>query len=150
MPRLLGMLRDDANPAELAPQPGLRDLSALTERVRDSGLTAELEVSGEPVALAPGLELAAYRVIQEALTNTIKHAHARSVRVRVDFAPDALSVEVSDDGRGAPSADEAGGGHGVVGMRERVRLYDGVLTAAPGAGGGYTVTARFPLSEGPR
>ena len=147
MPRLLGMLRDEAGAAELAPQPRLRDLSALIERVRKSGLSAELEVSGEPVSLAPGVELAAYRVVQEAVTNTIKHADARSVYVQVAFKPDALAVEVSDDGRGAEPGHPDGRGHGLVGMRERVRLYDGVLTAAPTAAGGYTVAARFPLNE---
>jgi signal transduction histidine kinase len=146
MPRLLGMLRTDAGAPGLAPQPGLGDLPDLVERVRESGVSAELELSGPTVALAPGLELAAYRVVQEALTNTIKHAHASRAQVLVEFKPDELRVEVVDDGRGA-QADGSSGGHGLVGMRERVRLYEGVLTAAPRQGEGYAVSARFPLTE---
>ena len=147
MPRLLGMLRADAGAPELAPQPGLRDLPALVERVRSSGLSAELQCSGEAIALAPGLELAAYRVVQEALTNTIKHAGASAVNVLVEFKPDELTVAVTDDGRGAQQRADQRTGHGLVGMRERVRLYEGHLTAGAGPTGGHTVQARFPLNE---
>lgn len=147
MPRLLGMLRADARTPELAPQPGLRDLPALVERVRASGLSAELQWSGEAVALAPGLELAAYRVVQEALTNTVKHANASAVHVVVEFKTDELTVKVTDDGRGAQQLDDQRGGHGLVGMRERVRLYEGDLTSGAGSAGGHTVSARFPLNE---
>lgn len=112
MPRLLGMLRTDAGAPGLAPQPGLGDLPDLVERVRESGVSAELRLCGQTVALAPGLELAAYRVVQEALTNTIKHAHASRAQVLVEFKPDELRVEVVDDGRGA-QADGSSGGHGL-------------------------------------
>lgn len=146
MPRLLGMLRADDGAPGLAPQPRLGDLPDLIERVRESGVRAELQLSGQAVALTPGLELAAYRVVQEALTNTIKHAHASRAQVLVEYKADELRVEVVDEGRGA-QADGLTGGHGLVGMRERVRLYEGVLTAAPRRGEGYAVSARFPPSE---
>lgn len=140
------VIQAGAGTAELAPQPGLRDLPALVERVRASGLSAELQWSGEAVALAPGLELAAYRVVQQALTNTIKHADASAVHVQVQFKLDELTVEVTDDGHGAQQRDDQRAGHGLVGMRERVRLYERDLTSGPGSVGGTygfgTVSAR--------
>jgi signal transduction histidine kinase len=146
MRRLLGMLRHDAAPG-LNPQPGLADLGALLERCERAGLPVELKVEGEPEPLAPGTDLAAYRVVQEALTNAIKHAGPARARVTVRYDRDALALEISDDGRAHPG--NGGGGHGLVGMRERVSLYGGEFHAGPRAGGGYTVRAQLPREPRP-
>src|SRR6266516_669660 len=127
MRRLVGMLRADA--AEpLAPQPGLRDLPTLVTQVREAGLPVELHVDGEPRELPVGIELSAYRIVQEALTNALKHAGEARASVRVHYGPDSLELEIADDGADA-SAPETDGGHGLVGMRERVALYGGRLDA---------------------
>jgi signal transduction histidine kinase len=133
MTRLLGIVHDeqDRGPA-LAPQPRLSDLPTLAEQLRRAGLPTDLVVQGEPEALAPGVELAAYRVAQEALTNALKHAGPAHARVTVSYEPHALRLEISDDGRGTPNRDHGGhGGHGLVGMRERVALYGGELEVGP-------------------
>jgi signal transduction histidine kinase len=130
----------------LRPQPGLDRLRPLIDRVAAAGLPAELTVSGRPRALPPGLDLAAYRVVQEALTNVMKHAgHARTA-VRLDYRPDELIIDVSDDGPPAatPTAN-LGGGRGLLGLRERVSLYGGEFDAGPRPAGGWRVTARLPL-----
>jgi signal transduction histidine kinase len=130
----------------LRPQPGLDRLRPLIHRVASAGLPAELTVSGRPRALPPGLDLAAYRVVQEALTNVMKHAgHARTA-VRLDYRPDELIIDVSDDGPPAatPTA-SLGGGRGLLGLRERVSLYGGQFDAGPRPAGGWRVTARLPL-----
>ena len=121
MRRLIGILKDEAAAADRAPQPGLEQLEALLETVRGAGVTVEAVTEGTPRPLAPGLDLIAYRIVQEALTNVIKHAGPASARVLMDWSDAALDVEVADDGRGAmPSS--TGDGHGLLGMRERVAL----------------------------
>ena len=127
---------------QLSPQPGLGDVGALVEQVRTAGLPVELEVVGEPLQLGPGLDLTAYRIVQEALTNALKHAGPTTARLRVVFASDAVEVEVLDDGRGGSTS---GGGHGLVGMRERVELYRGSLDAGPRPEGGFRVHVRLPV-----
>ncbi|MFJ2771272.1 sensor histidine kinase [Streptomyces sp. NPDC087300] len=130
---------------ELAPQPGIGELDALVGRVRESGLPVELTVTGEPRPVSSGVGLAAYRVVQEALTNTMKHAKGAHARVLLDHCSDALHIAVTDTG-GTPSATAASGnGHGLLGLRERLAVYDGTLTTGPAPGGGYQVTARIPL-----
>jgi signal transduction histidine kinase len=143
MRRLVGMLRADEDDP-LAPQPGLADLSRLVEQVREAGLPVELEVEGERRELPVGLELSAYRIVQEALTNALKHAGDARATVRVRYLDDSLELEVVDDGPGAP-APAAGGGHGLVGMRERVALYGGRFEAARRPSGGFTVRALLPV-----
>ncbi|MFD4370540.1 sensor histidine kinase [Streptomyces sp. NPDC058486] len=129
--------------AELAPQPGLDQLGTLVGRVRDAGLPVELTVTGPPRPLPPGLELAAYRVVQEALTNTVKHASGATAAVTVEYHPDRLRVEVTDTG-GRPAAG-TGSGRGLIGLRERLAVHDGTLRAGRRLTGGYRVEALIPL-----
>jgi signal transduction histidine kinase len=143
MRRLVGMLRSDEGDP-LAPQPGLADLPGLVAQVRDAGLPAELELQGEQRALPAGIELSAYRIVQEALTNALKHAGAARAVVRVRYGTDSLELEVVDDGAGA-AAPVAGGGHGLVGMRERVALYGGRFEADRRPGGGFAVRVELPV-----
>ena len=143
MRRLLGAMRRDGEPAELVPHPGIADLDGLLADVRTTGLAVRLQVHGEPVELPPGLDLSAYRIAQEAITNTLKHAQAQRADVDVYYEPDDLRVEVRDDGRGAAPGD--GFGHGLVGLRERVKIYGGEMTAGRGPAGGFAVRARLPL-----
>ena len=154
MRRVVGVLRapdgDDrgAQPATLAPQPGLGDLDQLAEQMRDAGLPVDVTVDGEPGAVPVGVDLAAFRVIQEALTNTIKHAGPSTALVHVRYLPSEMHVEVSDDGRGVAAALEGRRpGHGLLGMRERVALYGGTLAAGPRRGGGYEVRAKIPYDS---
>ncbi|MGI5181390.1 sensor histidine kinase [Dactylosporangium sp. CA-152071] len=132
---LLGVLRDGRAPV------GLDQLDRLAAPLRAAGLEVRIGTTGTPRPVPPALGLAAYRVVQEALTNTLKHARAATVEVKIGFPPPALTVEVSDDG----SAAVAGTGHGLAGMRERAALHGGTLHAGPRPGGGYTVAATFPL-----
>jgi signal transduction histidine kinase len=144
--RLLGVIRpEDETDATRAPQPRLEQLAALVEQVRSAGLAVDLAVDGLPRPLAPALELAAYRVVQEALTNTLKHAGASKARVTIRYRASELAVEVVDDGPGPPIGLLTGSGHGLVGMRERVALVRGSMDARPAPGGGFAVSARFPL-----
>jgi signal transduction histidine kinase len=145
MRRLLGVLDGDADPRALAPQPGLADIDELLARTRASGLAADLRVDGEPAAVPPALDLCAYRIVQEALTNVIKHAAPARAEVRVRWGADALELEISDDGRGPGTVNGASGGHGIAGMRERTGLHGGSIQAGAGPGGGFTVRARLPL-----
>ncbi|WP_182905490.1 sensor histidine kinase [Microbispora sp. H13382] len=151
MRSIVGVLRTDG-PAERAPQPGMQDLPALVEQMREAGLRTQLWIEGERRGLPPGVDLAAYRLVQEALTNSLRHA-GPSARawVTVRHEPDELSVHVEDDGRGA--AEESlrigGKGHGLVGIRERVALYGGVLRIGPRTGGGFEVRAQFPINHRP-
>jgi signal transduction histidine kinase len=147
MRRLLGILRTEGvGAAELEPQPGLDTLEPLVDGMRDAGLTVSLSVEGDAIGVSPGVGLAAYRIVQESLTNSLKHAGGASAVVRLRYAGDALDLEVVDDGRGFdPTSD--GAGHGLVGMRERVALYGGSLETGPRRGGGYGVRARLPLEE---
>jgi len=144
MRRLVGMLRtDDDDP--LAPQPGLGDLPVLVGQVRDAGLPVELQVEGEARELPVGLELSAYRIVQEALTNALKHAGDARATVRVRYTDDSLELEVVDDGAGA-QGQVASGGHGLVGMRERVALYGGRFEAGRRPAGGFTVRVLLPIA----
>ena len=141
---LLGAMRDADEELERAPQPGLDDLGPLVEDVRRTGLTVNVHVEGEPVPLPAALDLSAYRVVQEGLTNVLKHAQADRAEVVVRYRPDTLELEVRDDGRGPLS--EGTGGHGLVGLRERVKIYAGSMDAGPAAGRGYVLRTRFPLT----
>jgi signal transduction histidine kinase len=144
--RLLGVLRetDPGSAGGLGPQPGLAALDELVEQVRQSGLPVELSVAGEHPQLPPGVDVTAYRVVQEALTNALKHGgRDAQARVEVRFDPEAVELEVANDGRLAGPGD--GLGHGLVGMRERVGIFGGTLEAAPQDGGGFLVRARLPL-----
>ncbi|RZU75260.1 signal transduction histidine kinase [Micromonospora kangleipakensis] len=145
MRRLLDVLRTDAEPAaDLAPQPGLAGIEALVEQVREAGLPVTVRVDGRPGPMEEGVALTVYRIVQEALTNALKHAGAATALVRLTFADGSLAVEVTDTGRGpGPAPDRIG--HGLVGMRERVALYGGVLRTGPRPGGGFRVYARIPL-----
>ncbi|RFU38827.1 sensor histidine kinase [Actinomadura logoneensis] len=147
MRRLLGVLRDEAASGAYAPQPGLDELDELAEQVRAAGLPVVLERTGSPAAVSEGRALAIYRIVQEALTNTLKHGGPRtSARVTLHYGDDEVTVAVVDDGRGAAAPDD-GHGHGLVGMRERAAVYGGEVTAAPRMGGGFAVTARIPVRE---
>ena len=150
MHRMLGVLRPSASEEpDFAPAPGVRDIPALVDGARAAGLAVELGVDGEPLALPAGVDLSAYRIVQEALTNVIKHARALRTEVRLRYGVDALELTVTDDGAG--SADRAGAppvtGHGLVGMRERVALFGGTLEAGSRSDGatGYVVRAVLPL-----
>ena len=145
--RLLGILRDDEPPA-LAPQPGLNDLPTLAEAMQHAGVEVDLKVEGRPRPLPASLDLTAYRIVQEALTNTLKHAGPARASVVVHYEPDALRLDIIDDGQAPPTTAD-GSGHGLPGMRERVNLFGGQLNAGPGRDGGYSVSARFPLQPAP-
>jgi len=143
MRRLLGAMRDRSAAVELEPQPGLENLEPLVERVRSAGLPVHLHVEGEPLPLPPALDLSAYRIVQEALTNVLKHAGASHADVLVRHGTDALQLEVRDDGRGPAKDDDVG--NGLVGIRERVKLYDGEMTAGVANGRGFVLTASLRL-----
>jgi signal transduction histidine kinase len=143
MRRLLGMLRRDDEEIALAPQPSLRYLDALAAQVGEAGLPVDLAVEGEPIELPPGVDLSAYRIVQEALTNALKHAGPATARVVVRYRENDLELEIADTGAGASASD--GEGHGLAGMRERVSLYGGKIEAGPRDGGGFAVRARVPL-----
>jgi signal transduction histidine kinase len=137
--RLLGVIRKTDDRPALRPQPTLAHLDELLAQVRDAGLAVQLHTQGEPVPLPAGVDLSAYRIVQEALTNVLKHAHASCVEVLVCYHPGELELEVTDDGQG--QTDEPGGGHGLVGLGERVARYDGTLEAGQRDGGGYRLHA---------
>jgi signal transduction histidine kinase len=148
MRRLLGMLRKDDDELALAPQPSMKHLELLVNQVREAGMPVELEVEGEPEPLPAGVDLSAYRIVQEALTNALKHAGPARALVRVRYRLDELELEILDDGPGpAADATNGAGGHGLVGMRERVSLFGGDLAAGERSGGGYSVHARLPLGR---
>jgi signal transduction histidine kinase len=146
--RLLGLLRRVDGPAALAPQPGLAQLDDLVSQVREAGVAVDVRVTGDRTPLPSGLDLTAYRIVQEALTNVLKHAHASRVVVAVTFHRNQLEVEVSDDGagHGDDALTHSGAGHGLIGMRERISIFDGTLSSGPRPGGGWTVRARLPLA----
>ena len=146
MRRLLGMLRTDDEEIALAPQPSLRYLDALAAQVREAGLPVDLSVEGEPTELPPGVDLSAYRIVQEALTNALKHAGPATARVVVRYRENDLELEIADTGAAASAGD--GEGHGLAGMRERVSLYGGRIETGPRDGGGFAVRARLPLDSG--
>ena len=145
--RLLGIL-GDGDPYALAPQPGLGDIAPLLEHARQSGMTVNLHVDGTPLPVPPALDLCAYRIVQEALTNAIKHAAPAHASVNLRWGERVLELEISDDGRARRSARRTAGGHGIAGMRERVALHSGSFEAGAQPGGGFTVRARLPLPSG--
>jgi signal transduction histidine kinase len=145
MRRLLGVLRRAEDGQALAPQPGLAALDTLVAQVREAGLAVELQIEGTPAPLPPGLDLSAYRIAQEGLTNALKHAGAARVVVTVTYARDTVEIVVRDDGAGGGSA--GGSGHGLVGMRERVALWGGKLQVGP-EHGGWVVRASLPRGGG--
>jgi signal transduction histidine kinase len=142
MRRLLEMLSDVEDLPGFEPQPRLENLELLAEQVRGAGLPVDLKVEGEPVALAPGVDLSAYRIVQEALTNALKHAGPAHATVLVAYDPQALRLEISDDGRGPNGP---GGGHGLVGMRERALMLGGRIETGGRDDGGFAVRAVLPL-----
>jgi signal transduction histidine kinase len=135
------MPRDERVPD--APQPSIATLDRLASTVRTAGLNIDLAITGEVRPLPPGLELSVYRIVQEALTNVLKHAQASRARVRVDYGPDAVTIDVVDDGT-ARTTSSAPAGHGLVGMRQRARVFGGTTTAGPAPGGGWHMRAELP------
>jgi signal transduction histidine kinase len=142
--RMLGLLRSEHSEPMLAPQPGTSQIGELVEQMAELGLPVELRVEGTPRALSPGVELAAFRVVQEALTNTLKHTSRASSKVLLRYGKNELDLVVVDDGTAAPTN---GVGHGLIGMRERVALYDGAIETGPREEGGFGVRVRLPLAE---
>jgi signal transduction histidine kinase len=150
MRRLLGVLRQEGQTrGSLAPPPGLADLDSLVSQVQDTGLQVCVKVDGQRGPVPPGVDLSAYRIIQEALTNVIKHANCPSATVTICYRADSVTVEIADKGPATPGAGVAparnGSGHGIIGMRERVAVFGGQFTAGPGPDGGFRVRARFPV-----
>ena len=143
--RLLGVLRTDGQPQPLEPQPGLDQVQGLVEQVERAGLAVSLAVEGTPVELPAGLGLCAYRIVQESLTNALRHAGPARAEIVLRYGPGSLDVTVRDDGAGTAGA-PATSGHGLIGMRERVAVYGGSLRAGPRDGGGFEVAAHLPLT----
>jgi signal transduction histidine kinase len=141
---LLAAMRPDGDGVEFMPQPGLDGLGSLLEEINRAGLPVELHVDGEPVPLPRGVEVSAYRIVQEGLTNALKHARATNADVSVRYQPQELQLEIRDDGIGSATTD--GLGHGLIGIRERVKIYGGEMTAGTASGGGFILTTRLPLS----
>ena len=141
---LLAAMRRDGEEAELTPQPGLDGLDSLLEEIGRAGLPVQLHVDGEPVALPRGIDLSAYRIVQEGLTNALKHARASNAEVTVRYRPDELQIEVRDNGEGSSTSN--GLGHGLVGVRERVKIYGGQMSAGSANGSGFILSTRLPLS----
>jgi signal transduction histidine kinase len=138
-------LRGSDEGLELAPQPGIAALPALVAGLREAGLPVSLDIDSERRPLPATVDVSAYRIVQEALTNTLKHAGAASARVKIDCSDDAVAIEVRDDGTGTPGGRSQPAGHGLIGMRERVALLGGELRAGPEPDGGFAVRARLPL-----
>jgi signal transduction histidine kinase len=147
MRRLLGVLRSGDEQAGLAPLPGLEQIRELIGQARDAGMSVSLTLFGAPRPLSEGAELAAYRVVQESLTNTRKHGGlAAAATIMMTYEPDGLLLQMTDDGLGAAAAPD-GIGHGLTGMRERIEMYGGTVQAGPLPAGGYKVTARLPYAS---
>jgi signal transduction histidine kinase len=149
MRRLLGMLREAIGEDEgRTPQPRVRELGRLVDQMRDAGLHVDLRVDGDPDGVPPGVDLSVYRIVQEALTNTLKHAGPARAHVRIGYSKDRVDIEVVDDGRGAAANASVrqthDGGHGLVGMRERVAIFGGDVKVGPRQGGGFAVNASLP------
>ena len=144
MRHLLDAMHQDGEGVELGPQPGLDRLSALLQDVGRAGLPVRLQVDGDRLDLPRGMDISAYRIVQEGLTNALKHAHATQAEVALAYAPDQLRIEVSDNGHGAARSDSRG--HGLIGIHERVKLYGGEMTTATTNGGGFSLTACLPLA----
>ena len=145
MRRLLAAMRHEGQEVELVPQPGLDGLDSLLEEVGRAGLPVQLHVHGEPFPLPRGVDLSAYRIVQEGLTNALKHARASDADVTVRYRPDELKIEVRDNGRASPTSD--GLGHGLVGIRERVKIYGGEMTAGVVPEGGFVLSTRLPIAD---
>jgi signal transduction histidine kinase len=145
MRRLLGAMRRDGDGLDMAPQPGLGSLHSLAATVERAGLRVRVHVDGEPFPLPAAVDLSGYRIVQEGLTNALKHSRAGHVDVTLRYSPDELQLEVRDDGPGGATSD--GHGHGLVGIRERVKIYGGEMTAGPAIDGGYVLRARLPIGE---
>jgi signal transduction histidine kinase len=145
MRRLLAAMRTDGDEAEFVPQPGLDELNALLADVGRAGLPVELHLEGDPYPLPRGLDLSAYRIVQEGLTNALKHADASDADVTVRYRPDEIQIEVRDNGNGTPTGD--GLGHGLVGIRERVKIYGGEMHAGSEPTGGFVLSTRLPIAE---
>jgi signal transduction histidine kinase len=143
MRRLLGAMRRDGDDLELAPHPGLDSLDSLVEEVGRAGLPVRLHVEGQPVQLPQAIDLSAYRIVQEGLTNALKHARASQADVTLGYEPDHLEIEVRDNGAGGATSD--GLGHGLVGIGERVKIYGGEMTTGTATGGGFVLSTRLPL-----
>ena len=152
MRRFVGLMRepgDDATDGWAAPQPSLRHLDRLAESVRLAGLAVDLDVGGDVTALPAGVDVSAYRIVQEALTNALKHAGPARAAVSVRVHGGELDLEITDDGRGG-DGDGNGGGHGLLGMRERAKVYGGVFSGGPRPEGGWVVRVRLPIEASPR
>jgi signal transduction histidine kinase len=150
MRRLLGVLRPDKEQPMLAPQPGIAQLEALVAKVREAGLPVDLAVEGDCSDISAALDLTVYRIVQEGLTNTLRHAHASRACVKVLCEPEVVTIEVADDGIGMRAPDSAGSsdGHGLLGIRERVSLFGGEFSVGASALGGVRVSARLPVVAG--
>jgi len=152
MRHLLGVLRQDGEPTgSLVPAPGLADLAPLVAQVKEVGLSVWIHVEGEREPLPPGVDLSAYRIVQEALTNVIKHAGSSTASVTVRYRTGSVALEITDDGPGAPHAGAQAGtfsaGHGIIGMRERVAVFGGQFSAGPLPEGGFRVSACLPIPD---
>ena len=145
MRRLLAVMRRDGDRLELTPQPGLDRLDSLVTEIGRAGLPVQLHIDGKPFPVPRGIDLSAYRIVQEGLTNALKHAHASHAEVTVHYAPDEVRIKVQDDGHGTAASD--GPGHGLIGIRERVKLYGGEMTAGTTNGGGFTLSTRLPVTQ---
>jgi len=146
--RLLNVLRDPAEETGLAPQPGTGDLDTLAAAVRAAGLPVNLVIDGDLAAIPATVDVSVYRIVQEALTNVLKHAGPARAEVTIGCEQDAVTIEVTDNGTGQPGNGSPGGGHGLAGMRERAAAFGGELAAGPRPGGGFAVRARLPLGGG--
>ena len=145
MRRLLAAIRPDGDEAELVPQPGLDGLDGLLAEVGRAGLPVEFHVDGDPFPLPRAIDLSAYRIVQEGLTNALKHSHASNADVTLRYRMDEVEIEVRDNGQGTSTSD--GLGHGLVGVRERVKIYGGEMTAGTATGGGFVLSTRLPVGD---
>jgi signal transduction histidine kinase len=148
MRRLLGVIHDGDRGVEFAPQPGLERLDTLVEEVRRAGLQVRVHREGQPASIPRAIDLSAYRIVQEGLTNCLKHAGATKAEVTVRQIPDELHIEVIDDGVGPTRSD--GHGRGIMGIRERVKIYGGKMATGPAPGGGFRLDVRLPIPGEPR
>jgi signal transduction histidine kinase len=149
MRRLLSAMREEGEKPELTPHPGLDHLDQLVSDVRAAGLDVHVRISGERTPLPRGLDLSAYRIVQEGLTNSLKHSGAGEAEVTVDYGPNELRLEIRDDGRRDLTTTGDGHGHGLLGIRERTKLFGGDMVAGPAPGGGFLLRARLPIGEDP-
>jgi signal transduction histidine kinase len=147
MRRLLGAMRREGDQLDLTPQPGLGNLGPLLDEIRRAGLPVELELDGEPFSLPEAIDLSAYRIVQEGLTNALRHAQATHAQVVLRYLPNEIQIDIEDDGRGPATSD--GRGLGLVGVRERVKLYGGEMSAHAVDGRGFLLTTRLPIGVAP-